>query len=316
MTDKEKYIGEAKMTEKPKKPLTFKLGDKCVKNKHIDDAAVDTRTLEDRSVTPAKRSYDFDAEVILPYTNSLDEKYTNITNELYSMVESVQQGGIALSQQFGYRTDIGISQKTLTKALGKFWEEMGRITGKDYMDFTLTVVPATTYSEAPQAITITADCSEAISNFDNIKIYLDNVLIGESGNLEVFTTSATISKTSVVKAVGILLGKQVTKTVTAIKEIPFFMGSGHDYHDIINEECRKELVGTLEGDYDVTVKNADEYIFIVIPISRKDEFRRCKMDMNGLEIPITEEEHSRYIVCKTVNTYKKGTYNIDIDINS
>lgn len=316
MAEKEQYIGKSELKGKPDRPLSFKLKDGIVKTRHLEDGAVTTLKIKDGAVTPEKVSDDMAARLVLPVTDSLDEKYTNITNGLYSMVESVQQGGIALSQQFGNRTDIGISQKTLTKALGKFWDEMGRITGKDYMDFTLTVVPATTYSEAPQAITITADCSDAISNFDNIRIYVDNVLIGESGDVETYTKAYTISRTSVVKAVGIILGKQVTKTVTAVKEIPFFMGSGHDYHDVINEDCRKELVGTLEGDYNLTVKSNGDYIYVLIPISRREEFRRCKMDMSGIELQFTEEPHSRFLVCKSINTFNAGEYNIDIDINS
>ena len=322
--DKEKYIVEAKMREEPKKPtLKFKLGDKCVKNKHLDDKSVDTRVLDDKSVTPDKLADDVKPYIVndvddkyKTIADNLDEKYTNITNELYSMVESLQVGGIALSQQFGNRTDIGISQKTLTKALGKFWDEMSTITGKTYMDFTLTVVPTTTYSETSVAITIKADCSDSISNFDSIKLYIDNVLIGESSDLEVYTKAYTIHKTSMVKAVGVILGKTITKEQQVVKEIPFFMGSGQNYQDVMNEKCRKQLVGTLEGDYDVQINNTGDYLFVIIPNSKKEEFRRCTMDMSGIEFQFTEEEHSRFLVCKSVNTYQAGTYNIDIDINS
>lgn len=249
-------------------------------------------------------------------TEALDERYANITNELYSMVASLQVGGIALSQQFGNRTDIGISQKTLTKALGNFWNEMGKITGKTYMDFTLTVTPSVIYKEGEATIVIKADCSESISNFDSIKVYVDNVLIAESSDLEVFTVQHTISQTSNVKAVGIVLGKTITKEQQIIKEVPFFMGSGSVYTDVLNEECRKQIVGTLEGDYDAVIKHSGEYLFIVIPISRREEFRRCRLDMNGFEIPLDTSETSDYIICKSLNTYKAGTYNIDIDINS
>ena len=315
MTKEKTQIGRAELNKAPQKPISFKLKDKAIKNKHLDDSSVDTRVIKDKAVTPEKLSDSVQGYLVIPITDSIDKKYTNITSELYSMIESLQVGGIALSNQFGDRTDIGITQKTLTKALGKFWQEMGNITGKDYMDFKLTVVPVTTYSETSAQIRITADCSEAISDFDSIKIYVDNVLIAESSDLEVFTATHTISKTSVVKAVGVILGKTVIKEQTILDELPFFIGSGSVYTDIMNEECRQTLEGTLEGNYDMQVKNNGEYIFIIIPASRKSEFRRA--DMNGYEIPMAAPvEIEDIVVYKSISTYVAGEYNIDIDINS
>lgn len=293
---------------------------KAINNDKLDSDAVDTPNLKNGAVTPPKLSEETKnfllALITGKITDPLNQKYTNITNELYSLVRSLQVGGIAISQQFGDREDIGISQKTLTKALGRFWQEMSNITGKTYMDFTLSVVPATTYSEGSAVVDITADCSGSISDFDSIKIYVDNVVVAESSDLEVLNTQVTVSKSATVKAVGVILGKTITKNSTITKEVPFFMGSGSVYTDVINEDDRKVLDGTLEGEYDVTVKNNGEHLFVIIPISRKEEFRRCKMDMNGFEIPFEATETSDYIICKSLNVYTAGTYNIDIDINS
>lgn len=319
--EKQVNIGNSKLSGTPKKPFKFVLGDKIIKTKHLDDQAVTPEKLSDTVETSwFKQMYDKYIQPVINgvYRNSksVDEKYQNITNEIYSMIASLQVGGIALSQQFGERTDIGISQKTLTKALGKFWEEMETITGKKYMDFTLSVVPETIYKEGTATITITADCSESISNFDSIRLYIDDILVDGSTNVEVFTSVQSIEKTATIKAIGVVLGKRISKTQQVTKEVPFYMGGGSVYTDILTEECRKELVGSLEGDYDVIVKNNGEYIFIIIPISRKEEFRRCKLDMNGFEIPVTTSETADFIIVQSVNTYKAGTYNVDIDINS
>lgn len=183
------------------------------------------------------------------------------------------------------------------------------------MDFTLTVVPVTTFSEQAATVNITADCRMAISNFDSIKIYVDNHLVAESGDVEVFTTSHVINETSEIKAVGVILGKTITKNATAVKEIPFFMGSGATYTDVMNLSCLKELDGTLEGDYDVTISHTGDYMFIIIPLSHKNEFRRA--DMNGYEIPFEAPVVIQdYVIYKSVNTYQAGTYNVDIDINT
>ena len=56
MSNKEKFIGEAPLSESPKGKLKFIIPDKTIKNKHLDDDSVDTRVIEDKSVTPTKLS--------------------------------------------------------------------------------------------------------------------------------------------------------------------------------------------------------------------------------------------------------------------
>ena len=315
-----RHIGESPIKESPKKNFSFLIGDGKIKTKHLEDGCVTTPKIKDRVVTPAKVSDDFQKMLVLPVTNSIDSKYKAITQELYNMVSSLQVGGIALSGKFGDRTDIGIHQKALTKALGRLWDELGKITGNDYMNFSLTVEPTFIPTEEVGIVTVTADSSEAISNFDNIKIYLNNELKAESSEVEVYTQAISASTTgeNTIKVVGTILGKVITKEVVVTKAEGFFMGSGQVYTDIMVPECAKIIEGSLEGDYDLTVKHNGDYMFIIIPVSHKDEFRRA--DMNGLglkvEIPLSAEEHEDFVVYKSLNTYKAGTYNIDIDINS
>lgn len=318
---KEKYIGEAKIKDKPKQKIQFLIGEKAVKNKHLDDSAIDTNKIANNAVTLSKLSPDaqnfLTSALDTKYrtiTDSLDYKYSHITEELRSMIASLQVGGIALSQHFGDREDIGISQKTLTKALGAFWREMERITERTYMDFTLSVVPVTTFSEHDVSVEITANCSASISDFDRIQLYVDDVLVAESSDVEIFMKTVTISTTSVVKAVGVILGKSITKTSTVVKEIPFFIGSGNVYTDVMNTDCLKHLDGTIEGNYDMTVHTTGQYIFIIIPISQRSLFRRA--DMNGYEISMAQTVMQDYVIWQSLNTYQAGEYNIDIDINS
>lgn len=288
-----------------------------IESKHLALNAVETWNINDKAVTPQKLSDGVQAAIVLPITDQIDAKFTNITNEQYNMIASLQVGGIALSDQLGDREDIGISQKALTKLIGKIWEAI-EDPEHHVFDFVLNVVPDTSFKEDGVTVSITCDSTGAISNFDDIKVYVDDVLIAESSDLEVFTTSAFITHTSVIKAVGTIIGKVITKTKQAVVEIPFFMGSGQNYQDVMNMDCHKELIGTLEGNYDVTVKRNGDYMFIIIPISHRDEFRRA--DMNGLglkvEIPLNEVVYDDFVVYKSANTYKAGTYNIDIDINS
>ena len=325
--DKNALIGNGPLSKEPKDKLRFLIANKAIKSKHLDDKAV----------TPNKLSDDFQRIVVDPVLDAmfndrirplienleksgatLDEKYENITQELYSMIASLQVGGIALSGKFGDRTDIGIHQKVLTKALGRLWKEIGIITGKTYMDYTLTVQPTQIWAEGTGTVTVIADCSEAISDFDNIKVYVNGVLKAESHDITKYKTTVEITEDSIIRVDGIIMGKIITKSQEVKKAVPFFMGSGSTYTDVMVPENIKELIGTLEGDYNLTVKNDGDYMFIIIPVSHKDEFRRA--DMNGLglkvEIPMASTTYDDYVVYKSLNTYKAGTYNIDIDINS
>jgi len=225
-------------------------------------------------------------------------------------------GGVALSQAFGDNTDIGISQKTLTKALGKFYDELEDITGKHYKDCTITIEPTAIFTEESAFVTVTADSTEAVCNFDSVRVYVDNVLVDEAIDMEVYTKNVPISQTCVVRVEGTILGKITIKEESILKTMPFFMGSGEVYTDVMKAECKKELHdGSLQGDYDISVENEGEYMFIIIPIAKKEEFRRAVFDMNGFEIPLTTTETTEYIICQTVNRYQAGTYNIDININ-
>ena len=329
MLEKQQNIGKSALNDTPDKPLRFKLGKDVVKTDNIADEAVTPEKLsskvKDNWLNPTLDTM-FN-ERIRPLIENLekndaaiDKNYKSITQELYSMIASLQVGGIALSQKFGYREDIGISQKTLTKAIGRIWDELGTLTGKTYMDYTLTVQPTFIPKEGVTTVTVTADCSEAISDFDSIKFYVNEVLKAESHDVTRYIENLTIENegVSTIKAVGVIFGKTITKESQVTKILPFFMGSGQNYQEVMVPECQKELIGTLEGDYDVTIRNTGDYMFIIIPVSHKDEFRRA--DMNGLglkvEIPLSAEEHEDFVVYKSLNTYKAGTYNIDIDINS
>lgn len=243
--------------------------------------------------------------------------------DLQGQIDALQIGGWAISQMFGNDTHIGISQNTLTNLFGRLWEVIGEIKGKDYMDFTLTVNPAYTYREGDVPVTITADCTDTVSYFDSIKLYVDDVLVDEATNINLLTTVATISQTSSVKAVGVIVGKTIEKELSVIKELPTFMGSAPangTYLDVMVSANWKEIEGTLEGAYDITVNHDGDNIYIILPISMKDEFRRIVtrngVDMNGFEFPLELTETVDLVIAKSVNTYRAGTYNIDININS
>ena len=305
---------------------TRNIKDRNVTGSKIARGNIDTEHLKDQSVSADKLGSDVKGAIVMPPVNAVDQKFTNITEELYDMIASLQVGGIALSNQFGDRTDIGITQKALTRMFGAIWDKIAEYhPGQDFFDFTLTVNPMYIFNEIVEdQVNVVADCSQAISNFDSIRVYVDDELEprAESSDVSHFETTVIITKTSTIRVVGTILGRVIEKTQTIINEIPFFMGGGAGYQEIVTEEYRKELVGTLEGDYDLVVKEDGQHMFIIIPASKKGDFRRANMktpDMGGFEIPLDLIfENQDYVVYKSKaeQGYLAGTYNIDININS
>jgi hypothetical protein len=94
---KEKYLGESKLSDQPKKKINFILGDKVVT----------TSKIADKSVTPEKLSKSVKEQLIDPAINAAKA-------DLQNRIDSIQVGGLALSDSFGDSTTIGISQKALT----------------------------------------------------------------------------------------------------------------------------------------------------------------------------------------------------------
>lgn len=296
------------------------LQDKSVKRNALDDKSVGTRALQDDSVTPDKLKKGSIEKVVIPMITPVDNKYSAITKELYSMIRSLQVGGLALSNRMGDSEEIGITQKSITRMIKKIWNKLADITGEGYNNFTMTITPTMVATENAIEVTVQADSYGAISYFDSIRIYANNVLVAENEDVVTLNASFEINETSVIKCVAVIAGDEYVKEETIYKYPPFFMGSGQVYTDILTEDCLKELDGTIEGEYDVEVKHNEDYIFIIIPISQIEYFRRANLDfaidMNGFEIPMESTETDQYVIYQSLNTYNAGTYNIDIDINS
>lgn len=320
----ERYAGESPLSESPNEAVSLIIDNNAVTSEKIAPGAVTSDKLDNKAVTSEKLGDDVKDALVTPVLepinreiSEIDNKYNRITNELYSMIRSLQVGGIALSGYFGDREDIGIHQKALTNMYRMILHELEEATGKTYiMDYIFTVNPTSSYADGPATIFITADARQAVSPMSSIQFYINDELIEESSDVRIFSRTHEITESCTVKAIGVIMGQSIVKTVSVTKEIPFFIGSGNVYTDVMNSSCWRQLDGSLEGDYDLEVKNVGEKMFIIIPISKKEEFRRCTLDMNGFEIPMTVTEITDYIVCESMNTYKKGIYNIDININS
>ena len=260
----------------------------------------------------------------------VEEEYNNLYNTLYDnlyrdkitkleakikqleiLVKSflkTKDTGQAFSNEFGNDDFIGVNQKTLTKTINKIWNKLSEISGEGYQGILLEITPEYFYGEQT-IVHITASTEHTNDIFERLEIYLDGELITEVKNVEHFEYDLPVTKTSVLMCKAQILGIEYTEQKTITHYHSFWMGAGQDYIDVMNTY---NVVNLDESKNYNKVFNPDDYLIIVT----NENFIRA--DMNGLEIPFDEPyeinvDDTVYRVYKSKNTYKQGTYNIDIN---
>lgn len=314
MTKVEQNIGKSKLWSNPSKPLHFKLKEGSVKTQHIENKAVTPEKLSDTvGTTWFRNMYD---QYIKPVVDSLhseiqllSKRFSDTSNELYSMIASLQVGGVALSNDLGSREDIGISQKALTDIVNSIHRRLDDLTGEYTRGFTLKVTPDYFIVDDTCDVVITA-VSENL--FETIAFYADEELLVEAENVHNLTHIAQIDRTCHIRCVAKIMGMRTEKSKLVTKYYPFFIGGGQEYHDILIPECAREYHGSFAGGYDVDCKEGDR-IIVLVPLSQDNKIVR--IDMNSYEIPFRREVNDKYVIYTSINTYKAGTWNIDITDN-
>ena len=269
-------------------------------------------------------------EEITDLQQFVEEEYNNLYNTLYdnlyrdkitkleakikqleTLVKSflkTKDTGQAFSNEFGNDDFIGVNQKTLTKTINKIWNKLSEISGEGYQGILLEVTPEYFYGEQT-IVHIIASTEHTNDIFERLEIYLDGELITEVKNVEHFEYDLPVTKTSVLMCKAQILGIEYTEQKTITHYHSFWMGAGQDYIDVMNTY---NVINLDESKSYNKVFNPDDYLIIVT----NENFIRA--DMNGLEIPFDEPyeinvDDTIYRVYKSKNTYKQGTYNIDIN---
>lgn len=309
--------------------------DECITGDHIEGNtvipgkiapnAVGTRHIVNKAVTPEKVSNDFVQKVVAPYVLPVvrkmllkhEEDMKKVWKEmaeLRQLVTSYTANGIALSNQFGSHDDIGITQRTLTNAINAIWKTIRDMKGEVNDGITVTITPDWFISEDTAQVNISAKANDGV--FEKLQIYINDEPVFEEPveNVQMIEHVATMSETSRVKTVAQILGMEHTDEQIVTKYYPFFMGSGQDWEDIVNEQYVRNLNnGKLRGGYNINIEHDGDYMFIIIPTSRQSEIVR--FDMNGYEIPMEVINNQVYTIYKSANAYRKGLFQIDITTN-
>ena len=237
-------------------------------------------------------------------------------HELDVLVETFLQssGGTALTNEFGDSEYVGITQKSITKAINSINEKLNSIIGISTEGINMSVTPTTFTGEDGAQLNISFDSSNNITDYTSIKFYANGELIKEYEDIEQGSFTHTITERTVIKCVAVIMGKTYTKEQTIDKVTMFYIGGGTQPSDVVKEECRKDITDTLEGSYNITVEDNDN-IYIVMDAAYDGMFNRA--DMNGFAIPFTKStvtiDDIQYIVYASDNKYNEGTYEIYIN---
>jgi hypothetical protein len=179
---------------------------------------------------------------------------------------------------------------------------------------TVTITPDWFISEDTAQVNILAQANDGV--FESLQIYINDQPVWEKPveNVQRYEYTAEMSETSKVVTKAQILGIEYTDEQYVTKYYPFFMGSGQDWEDIINEKYVRDLNhGKIRGGYNINIENDGDYMFIIIPSSREHEIVR--FDMNGYEIPMIVLNNQKYTIYKSANIYRKGLFQIDITTN-
>lgn len=315
---------------------TDDLNNRCVTEEKMADGSVSLRTLaqdvidyikdlinlainalrkeHDKDIKTLRDEHYRDVSLLNKRITDLDCSLRKEMAELRQLVTSYTANGIALSSQFGSHDDIGMTQRTLTNAINAIWKTIRDMKGEVNDGITVTITPDWFISEDTAQVNISAKANDGV--FEKLQIYINDDPVFEEPveNVQMIEHVATMSETSRVKTVAQILGMEYTDEQIVTKYYPFFMGSGQDWEDIVNEQYVRNLNnGKLRGGYNINIEHDGDYMFIIIPTSRQSEIVR--FDMNGYEIPMEVINNQVYTIYKSANAYRKGLFQIDITTN-
>ena len=295
MTEKETQIGRAKMKQPPQLPLSFKLKCRSVKTKHLDC----------KSVTPDKLSDDS----IAYFKNAFKKEIDDLQNQ----IDSYNEHGVFVSNEFGDDPHIGISQKVITQAINKLWQKIEDITGEMLQGINMLVSPDYFIGDAA-FVHVTANTVNTNGIFEKIQFFANGTLIKEYENVEYIEFDTQIEESTVIMCKAQILGIEYTRQRIVTKYNSFFIGAGTSYEDIMNVEHVQPITRGIRGQYEITAE-ADDHIIIVLGNSLRQAFMRA--DISFTEIEFTEQEvtidDKTYAILTSVNTYNAGIYKVFIN---
>lgn len=290
--------------------------DKNVTREKIADKAVDTPQIEDGAVTHEKMH-----ENSVGSDQIIDSNvgWQKLNDDLQNIIASAGQHGIALSNEWGNSTLIGLTQKMLSEALGNVHKDGNNFISlqqqidqivNDKATVSLSVTPSPVFVGVQSNISLVATTNTQATS---IKIKKGSIEIAAGSGLtlngsDTIMPSAAGNTTYLAEFTIAGLLKQTTKNVVAV--YPILYGAGDEYTDA---QTQASVRTTPAGTYNVVVPENEDYVFFVVP--RNMNINSAKM--SGFDFPLqapvnVEIDGVEYKYYQSANTYDAGTLTIVI----
>lgn len=289
-------IGKSKLSGSPEKALSLKLKKGSVTNEKLADKAVTSGKIANNAITSEK--------VAKGQLN-----WAHLDKDTQNIIASREEGGVALSGEFGESTLIGIHQKKLSETFENLQGQIDTIVGKGAV-VNLSATPSMVFvGDSPHINLVATSDLEAteISIRDNDTIIAEGSGIRLTRYKSIEPTQPGITSFYASFTINGIT-KTTSATVTAVNKI--YYGSGTVYTDAAIVPPAKL---TPEGNYNVNVIEDGRYVFFNIPTY----MMLNGATMNGIEFPLDEPttvtiDNTEYKSYRSSNTVDAGTYEIII----
>lgn len=216
-----------------------------------------------------------------------------------------------ITQEFGDSDELVISQKVITKKIDDLQDQINNL-HPGVIGVGITANPNLIYDDSSSNVTITAKMNDN-SVADKIEIKIGDTIIGSENNVSELVITQILNGTTTIKAIAYQGGfdYDVSTKVTGTK--PYYIGSGTEYNDVVNDSCKQNIKASPSGTYNVTINNNGDYVWFVVPNSMSIN----KVTMSGFNFPIespqiVQIEGNTYKAYKSSNTYDTGIITIVI----
>lgn len=214
-------------------------------------------------------------------------------------------------QEFGDSNEVTISQKVVSEKFNYIQNQIDKL-HPGTIGIVMSASPTIVYDDSESNVTIKA---KKVDNTvcDSIKIIIDDNIIAEEDNTSELETTVIINKTTKIDATAIQLGLSYEGHINITGVKPYYVGSGNNYTEIINDAHKQNIKTSPSGTYNINVVSSQSYIFFVVPSSMTIN----KATMSGFTFPLQSSEsvvvnNNNYKVYKSSNTYDAGLLTIVI----
>lgn len=216
-----------------------------------------------------------------------------------------------ITQEFGDSDELVISQRVVTKKINDLQNQINNL-HPGAIGVGIIANPNLIYDDSSSNVTITAKMNDN-SIADKIEIKIGETIIGSENNVSELVITKILNCTTTIKAYAVQSGFDYYASTKITGTKPYYIGSGTEYNDVINDSCKQNIKASPIGTYNVTINNNEDYVLFVVPNSMSID----KVTMNGFNFPIespqiVQIEENTYKIYKSSNTYDAGVITIVI----